>query len=89
MLRALAKLYEYDTDDENDITALEIYLKIQDPDIFDLIEKRRNFKYARDKVMSLMNLDQERATKLFVENYNQCNELPVKLICQKLGRYEF
>ena len=84
MLRALAKLYEYDTNDENDATALKIYLDLGDPDIFDLIEKRRLFEYTKDKILTLMDLDQERATKLFIENHN---ELPVEMICAKLGKY--
>ena len=86
MLRALAKLYEYDTNDENDATALELYLQINDPDIFDLIEKRRLFGYTKDKIIRLMDLDQERATKLFIDNRN---ELPVEMICSKLGKYFF
>ena len=86
MLRALAKLYEYDTNDENDATALELYLQINDPGIFDLIEKRRLFEYTKDKIIRLMDLDQERATKLFIDNRN---ELPVEMICSKLGKYFF
>ena len=86
MLRALAKLYEYDTNDQNDATALQLYLQINDPDIFDLIEKRRLFEYTKDKIIRLMDLDQERATKLFIDNRN---ELTVKLICSELSKYFF
>ena len=86
MLKALAKLYEYDTDEANDAAALKIYLQISDPGIFDLIEKRRMFGYTKDKIMRLMDLDQERATKLFIDNHKE-NELQVYVICEKLGKY--
>ena len=86
MLRALAKLYEYDTNDANDAAALKIYLQISDPGIFDLIEKRRMFGYTKDKIMRLMDLDQERATQLFIDNYNE-KELQVYRICENLGKY--
>ena len=86
MLKALAKLYEYDTDEANDAAALKIYLQISDPGIFDLIEKRRMFGYTKDKIMRLMDLDQERATKLFIDNHKE-KELQVDVICEKLGKY--
>ena len=78
LLRALATLYTFQRKYDK---AMAMYLKLGHKDVFGLIRQHRLFKDVHEKIVALMNLDQQAALQLFLEFPA---ELPTDLICTKL-----
>ena len=78
LLRALATLYTYQRKYDK---AMAMYLKLGHKDVFSLIRQHRLFRSVDDKVVALINLDQQAALTLFLEFPV---ELPTDLICSRL-----
>ena len=68
LLDCLAILY---TQQSRFDKALEIYLRLKNPQVFALIQKHSLFKSIVDKIVELIELDQEKALKMLLENLQQ------------------
>lgn len=77
LLEALAILY---THDKKYDSALQMYLRVRDKNIFSLIRKHKLYSSIYDMVEKLMELDQEQAVNMFLTNYS----LPVAVVVEKL-----
>ncbi|KAK0393556.1 hypothetical protein QR680_000272 [Steinernema hermaphroditum] len=77
LLVSLAHLYTYDRKYE---TALKLHMALCDKAVFPLIEKYGLFPLVKDKIVDLMNIDQNKALRLLIQNENQ---MPSKdVMCQ-------
>lgn len=83
LLQALAELYSYDHHYDK---ALAIYLKLKHKDVFQLIHKYNLFKAVNDKIVMLMEFDEERAVKLLIEN---TDKVPIKSVVDQLKGHKF
>eukprot|EP00092_Neocalanus_flemingeri_P033946 GFUD01036912.1.p1 GENE.GFUD01036912.1~~GFUD01036912.1.p1 ORF type:complete len:874 (+),score=241.55 GFUD01036912.1:57-2678(+) len=79
LLRSLATLYSFQRKYDK---AMAMYLKLGHRDVFTLIRQHRLFKAIHDKILALLDLDQQASLELFLD-YQA--ELPPDLICTKLA----
>lgn len=64
LLESLAILYSHEKKYDK---ALEMYLRLQNKDVFDLIRNRCLYKYIRKQIVALIHLDKEKAINLLME----------------------
>ena len=77
LLESLALLY---TQQARFDKALEIYLRLKNPQVFVLIQKHNLFKSIIDKIVELIELDQDMALKMLMDSLEQ---IPIdKVIAQ-------
>uniref|UniRef100_A0A1I7YG52 Vacuolar protein sorting-associated protein 41 homolog n=1 Tax=Steinernema glaseri TaxID=37863 RepID=A0A1I7YG52_9BILA len=80
LLVSLAHLYTYDRKYD---TALKLHMALCDKAVFPLIEKYGLFSLVKDKIVDLMNIDQNKALRLLIQNENQ---MPSKDVMRQLSR---
>ncbi|KAI1712620.1 vacuolar protein sorting-associated protein 41 like protein [Ditylenchus destructor] len=77
LCRSLAHLYVYQGNDQNnEMTtrenaynkAINLYLVIKDPTVFGVISKHNLFELVRDRVTELMDINQDLAIRLVLDN---------------------
>uniref|UniRef100_A0A8C4NBS6 Vacuolar protein sorting-associated protein 41 homolog n=1 Tax=Eptatretus burgeri TaxID=7764 RepID=A0A8C4NBS6_EPTBU len=78
LLHTLAELYTYDQRYDK---ALDIYLKLRHPDVFDLIGRHSLFNAIQDKILLLMEFDPQRAAKMLLENEDK---VPINKVVKDL-----
>ncbi|KAL4222561.1 Vacuolar protein sorting-associated protein 41 [Mactra antiquata] len=82
LLHALAELYGYERAFDK---ALGIYLKLKDNDVFALIRKHSLYEAVSDKVVKLMELDEEHAVTMLVDNIEN---IPVEKVVRQLEKHQ-
>lgn len=77
LCRSLAHLYVYQGSDKNNEMAsrenaynkaINLYLVIKDPTVFGVISKHNLFELVRDRVTELMDINQDLAIRLVLDN---------------------
>ncbi|XP_052856040.1 vacuolar protein sorting-associated protein 41 homolog isoform X3 [Drosophila gunungcola] len=74
MLESLALLYSYQGDYES---ALRMYLKLQNKDVFDLIKRHKLYEVISKLIIPLIQLDRERAFAILLDKDKIKSELVV------------
>ncbi|XP_060554893.1 vacuolar protein sorting-associated protein 41 homolog isoform X2 [Ruditapes philippinarum] len=80
LLHALAELHGYERAFDK---ALAIYLKLKDRDVFVLIHKHNLFESVSDKIVQLMEFDQEAAVTMLLNNLDK---IPVEKVVPQLEK---
>ncbi|TMS32731.1 hypothetical protein L596_000536 [Steinernema carpocapsae] len=80
LLVSLAHLYTYERKYDK---ALKIYMGLSDKAVFPLIEKYRLFDQVKDKTVDLMNIDQQKALRLLLDNEDS---MPSSDVMRQLSR---
>ncbi|XP_065056613.1 vacuolar protein sorting-associated protein 41 homolog [Rhopilema esculentum] len=70
LLQTLATLFAHE---KKYAQGLAIYLKLRDPGVFDMIEKHNLVEFLKDKIVSLMEIDEKKAVKLLTDNIETMN----------------
>lgn len=70
-MEVLAKLYILQNMHE---LAMDIYLQLERPDVFDFMQQHALLRYLPNKIIRLINLDEDRALDLLC---NHADEVPV------------
>ncbi|KAK6166083.1 hypothetical protein SNE40_022857 [Patella caerulea] len=78
LLQCMGQLYAYERAFDK---ALSIYLKLQHKDVFQLIKKHNLFDSINDKIVQLMQFDQEQAVKMLLDNMDK---IPVTKVVHQL-----
>ncbi|XP_045167945.2 vacuolar protein sorting-associated protein 41 homolog isoform X2 [Mercenaria mercenaria] len=80
LLHALAELHGYERAFDK---ALAIYLKLKDRDVFVLIHKHNLFESVSDKIVQLMEFDQDAAVTMLLNNLDK---IPVDKVVRQLEK---
>ncbi|XP_078322203.1 vacuolar protein sorting-associated protein 41 homolog isoform X3 [Crassostrea virginica] len=82
LLRALGELYTLERQYEK---SLAIYLKLGNTDVFQLIHKYNLFTSISDKIVQLMEFDDDQAATLLIDNMDK---LPIEQVVKQLENHE-
>jgi len=80
LLQSLGQLYAHQKAFDK---ALSIYLRLKHKDVFQLIKTHSLYQKVSDKITQLMELDEEQATKMLLEN---TETIPVEKVVQQLNK---
>lgn len=78
LLECLGELYTFQNRFDK---ALAIFLRMKHKDVFSLINKHNLFDSITDRIVQLMQFDQEKAVKLLLDNIGK---IPIKKVVQQL-----
>lgn len=80
LLQSLATLY---ANQKRYGEALQIYLELGHNDVFDMIYKHNLLDYIQEKYLQLMEIDNDKATTMFIDNIEK---IPVESVVKRLKK---
>ncbi|XP_041366904.1 vacuolar protein sorting-associated protein 41 homolog [Gigantopelta aegis] len=86
LLQSLGQLYTYQRSFDK---ALAIYLRLQHPDVFQLIYKHNLFDSISDKIIQLMKFDQDQTVKMLIDNTDKVSVAKVVQQLEKTTEFLF